>query len=97
MTINLLLQILAFICFILGIFSVKPFGLETLFLGLAFWVLSRVASPVRFTINLLFLILAFVCFVLGMFTVNPFGLSALYLGLSFWVLAEIIPPTPRQA
>lgn len=46
MSINLLLHILAFICFVLAIFNVAPFGLAPIALGLALWVLAHIV-PVR--------------------------------------------------
>lgn len=46
MSINLLLHILALICFILAIFGVAPFGLAPIALGLALWVLAHIV-PAR--------------------------------------------------
>lgn len=42
MSINLLLHILALICFVLSVFNVAPFGLSPIALGLALWVLAHI-------------------------------------------------------
>lgn len=42
MSINLLLHVLALICFVLAIFNVAPFGLAPIALGLALWVLAHI-------------------------------------------------------
>lgn len=48
MNLNLLLHILAFICFVLAVFNVAPFGLAPIALGLALWVLAHIV-PARGT------------------------------------------------